>query len=136
MSQMILSQSMSKVKETFPLKSVSVVIGSKRKVAPMDITVVLVRHDKLKTSKVSLSEGATVKEALKASGFSLAAADRVAVWNVLVDADTLLKEGDRVEILPELTVDPKEARRLREEKNRKSDSPLMGGRNGSQHRLF
>ena len=38
---------------------------------------------------------------------------RVAVWGKSVDKTTLLKNGDRLEVLRPLLVDPKEARRLR-----------------------
>jgi len=38
---------------------------------------------------------------------------RVAVWGKSVDMNTLLKDGDRLEVLRPLLVDPKEARRLR-----------------------
>jgi putative ubiquitin-RnfH superfamily antitoxin RatB of RatAB toxin-antitoxin module len=38
---------------------------------------------------------------------------RVAVWGKPVDKNTLLKDGDRLEVLRPLLVDPKEARRLR-----------------------
>ena len=38
---------------------------------------------------------------------------RVAVWGKSVDKNTLLKDGDRLEVLRPLLVDPKEARRLR-----------------------
>ena len=102
----------------------------------MNIMVVLVRHDEMKSVNLSLSEGATIKDAVKAAGFSLASGDRVAVWNVLTEMDAPIKDGDRIEILPSLTVDPMTARRLREEKNRQRDVPLMGGRNGSKHRPF
>jgi putative ubiquitin-RnfH superfamily antitoxin RatB of RatAB toxin-antitoxin module len=38
---------------------------------------------------------------------------RVAVWGKSVDSNTVLKDGDRLEVLRPLLVDPKEARRLR-----------------------
>ena len=38
---------------------------------------------------------------------------RVAVWGKSVDSNTVLKNGDRLEVLRPLLVDPKEARRLR-----------------------
>ena len=38
---------------------------------------------------------------------------RVAVWGKSVDKNTVLKHGDRLEVLRPLLVDPKEARRLR-----------------------
>jgi putative ubiquitin-RnfH superfamily antitoxin RatB of RatAB toxin-antitoxin module len=38
---------------------------------------------------------------------------RAAVWGKPVDSNTVLKNGDRLEVLRPLLVDPKEARRLR-----------------------
>jgi putative ubiquitin-RnfH superfamily antitoxin RatB of RatAB toxin-antitoxin module len=63
--------------------------------------------------------GASVLDALKASGLAARhgheAIDAlvVAVWGKARPLDTALREGDRVELLRALTVDPKEARRQR-----------------------
>lgn len=67
---------------------------------------------------VCLPAGATVADALRASGMAerhaLNSDDlRVGVWSRVVEAQTLLRDRDRVEIYRPLTVDPKEARRLR-----------------------
>ena len=62
--------------------------------------------------------------------------ESVAVWNVLADPNAFVKEGDRIEILPELTVDPMTARRLREEKNSAPANALRQGRHGGKHRLI
>ena len=74
---------------------------------------------------LSLPAGSTVADAVHASGVlarhGLAAEGLEAgVWFKLVPVDTLLRERDRVEIYRLLTVDPKEARRLR---YRKRDKP-------------
>lgn len=67
---------------------------------------------------VCLPAGATVADALRASGLAprhaLQTEDlRVGVWSRVVEPGTPLRDRDRVEIYRPLTVDPKEARRLR-----------------------
>ena len=75
------------------------------------------------TVALSLPEGATLRTALEASGLlprhglSLETA-RVGVWCREKPLDTVLRERDRVEIYRPLTVDPKEARRLRYRRDR------------------
>ena len=64
-------------------------------------------------------------DALQASGVLLRHAGRMGrleagVWFKLVPTDTVLRDKDRVELYRPLTVDPKEARRLR---YRKRDKP-------------
>ncbi len=66
-----------------------------------------------------LPAGATVADALRASGWparlGVAALDglAVSVWNRAAALDARLREADRIELSRALTVDPKEARRLR-----------------------
>ncbi|MCE7031307.1 RnfH family protein [Lysobacter sp. GX 14042] len=62
---------------------------------------------------VELPEGATVADALRAAGWSTGVEGAVAVFGVVADAATVLHEGDRVELLRPLVVDPREARRRR-----------------------
>ncbi|MCH2240369.1 MAG: RnfH family protein [Aquabacterium sp.] len=67
---------------------------------------------------VTLSAGAaTVGQALQASGLlqehPRAASCALALWGRACGADALLRDGDRIEVLRELTADPKESRRLR-----------------------
>jgi putative ubiquitin-RnfH superfamily antitoxin RatB of RatAB toxin-antitoxin module len=67
---------------------------------------------------LSLPAGATVADALRESGVverhGLAWDGlRVGVWCKARELSTPLREGDRVELYRPLTVDPKEARRLR-----------------------
>ena len=68
---------------------------------------------------LSIDGDATVLDALQASGvlqrftqIDLATA-RLGVWGKPCDAGRLLRERDRVEIYRPLSVDPKEARRVR-----------------------
>ena len=72
-------------------------------------------------TRLRLPAGASVADALRASGVldrhPVLAADgaepRVGVWCRVAPLDTALRDQDRVELYRPLTVDPKEARRLR-----------------------
>lgn len=68
------------------------------------------RHE---TVRVDLPEGATVAEAIAAAGLTPGAHAGVAVYGDIAAADQRLRDGDRVELLRPLTIDPKEARRRR-----------------------
>ena len=69
--------------------------------------------------ELSLASGATVFDALRASGLlerhpAIQLSDqKVGVWGKLAAIDSPLRDGDRVELYRPLQVDPKEARRLR-----------------------
>lgn len=72
---------------------------------------------------LQLPEGTTLAQALQASGLL----DRHAltldglkagVWSLVKPLETVLRDADRVEIYRPLTVDPKEARRLRYKRQR------------------
>ena len=70
---------------------------------------------------VELPEGATVRDAVMAAGWGTdPEAVAYAVFGVRVEADALLRDGDRVELLRPLLADPKEARRQRIEDRRRS----------------
>jgi putative ubiquitin-RnfH superfamily antitoxin RatB of RatAB toxin-antitoxin module len=68
---------------------------------------------------VAVPEGATVRDAVRASGWPEAsrgqdvAALEVGIWGRRCTLDQALREGDRVEIYRPLLVDPKVARRER-----------------------
>jgi putative ubiquitin-RnfH superfamily antitoxin RatB of RatAB toxin-antitoxin module len=68
---------------------------------------------------LEVAAGATVGQALAASGMLARHPDidvrveRLGVWGRPATLDTLLREGDRVEIYRPLQVDPKEVRRRR-----------------------
>ncbi len=102
----------------------------------MHITVARLDKGCVDLKQLQLAEGATVAEAVQAAGWTVGNSQKLAIWNVFAQADAPLHDGDRVEILPPLTVDPMTARRLREEKNQKSENRLMRGRNGGKHRLI
>jgi len=66
---------------------------------------------------VELEEGATVAEAIRASGLLEEGGPIAgqAVFGVAVAAGARLRDGDRLELLRPLQMDPKEARRRRAE---------------------
>jgi len=73
---------------------------------------------------VELADEASVGEALLASGWTLDAEFiGLGVFGSAATPSTRLREGDRVELLRGLQVDPKQARRLRAER-----SPVAGQR--------
>lgn len=74
-------------------------------------------------TRLQLAEGATVADAVQASGVLErhavpAEGLKLGVWSKPRDAASLLRDRDRVEIYRPLTVDPKEARRLRYKRHR------------------
>ena len=85
---------------------------------------------------LELPDASTVHDALRASGLlerygRLIHAVRCGVWGRRCDLAHVLRDGDRVEIYRGLTVDPKEARRLRYDKDkrqRKEKRPAGAGR--------
>ena len=62
---------------------------------------------------VELAEGATLAEAVAASGIAAEGVAGYAVFGLRADPAQALREGDRVELLAALQADPKEARRRR-----------------------
>ena len=96
----------------------------------MRVEIVYAVRDAADVVTVQLPAGATVRDAITASGI----ADRhpgiklstVGVCGKRVSADTRLAEGDRVEIYRPLLLDPKERRRQRAAKRHKGGD--KGGR--------
>lgn len=62
---------------------------------------------------LQLADGATVAEALAACGLPLAGISGQAIFGEAATPATVLRDGDRLELLRALLVDPKEARRRR-----------------------
>ena len=70
---------------------------------------------------LSLPQGSTVADALRESGMATrhdTSQLAVGVWGVLAAPSDGLRDRDRVELYRPLQVDPKEARRLRQQKQR------------------
>ena len=102
----------------------------------MHILVTRLDRDGVQIKNLEVEDGVSLGQVVAEAGWTLGNNQRLAVWNVLADPDTQAREGDRIEILPELAVDPMTARRLREEKNQKPENQLIHGRNGGKHRLL
>ncbi len=85
--------------------------------ADLAIEVVFALPDEQRLASVSLPDGATVQDAIDASGLVTRFPDesidsmQVGVWGRVVDREHALKDGDRVEIYRPLLLDPREARR-------------------------
>lgn len=80
----------------------------------MKIQVIAAWPDSYKLVHVELDEGATVADAVRASGMDgLAGFSGYAVFGQRASSAARLQEGDRVELLRPLLLDPKEARRRR-----------------------
>lgn len=74
------------------------------------VEVVQARPDGAEVVAVRLADGATVRDALAASGLK---GNQAGIFGRRVTMDTRLADGDRVEIYRPLKLDPKEARRAR-----------------------
>ena len=74
------------------------------------VEVVHARPDGVEVVEIRLPEGATVRDALAASGLK---GVQVGIFGKRVKMDARLADGDRVEIYRPLAMDPKETRRRR-----------------------
>lgn len=86
--------------------------------SPLHIEVVYALAGEQDLVALALSEGASVQQAVDASGLvrrhGLSSANLVlGIGGTRVAPGQRLRDGDRVEILRKLAADPKEARRLR-----------------------
>ena len=85
----------------------------------MRVQVVLAWPHRHLEREVGLEEGATVADAVRAAGLgNQAEVAGHAVFGIAVDPCTPLRDGDRVELLRPLQLDPKEARRRRAQRQR------------------
>ncbi|WP_058533045.1 RnfH family protein [Legionella saoudiensis] len=84
--------------------------------------VYITREQQTVHQRLELPPGATVADALHASGIHQSHPETkdmpVGIYAKQVALDTMLKEGDRVEIYRPLTVDPKENRRQKARLNK------------------
>jgi len=85
--------------------------------ATITVDVVLARPQRQVIRRVRLPAGSTVVDALAASGlaeeFRKLDSGRVGIYGKAVPADSVLRDGDRVEIYRPLRADPKDLRRMR-----------------------
>lgn len=85
----------------------------------LEIEVAYAKPDQQVIVALKMSEGATVEQAISASGLleRFPEIDRTAIkagiFGSVCELDQMLKQGDRVEIYRPLLRDPKEARRQR-----------------------
>lgn len=79
----------------------------------MKVEVALARAQGCRLETVELAAGATVADALAASGLEEADFAAVAVFGDIVPRHRTLRDGDRVDLLPALVADPIAARRQR-----------------------
>ena len=86
----------------------------------MIVEVARATRDGAATASVEVAEGATVAEAISASVFRHSAHAAVAIYGEVVAPDRPLVDGDRVELLSSLVVDPKTARLNRAADSRQS----------------
>jgi putative ubiquitin-RnfH superfamily antitoxin RatB of RatAB toxin-antitoxin module len=83
------------------------------------VEVVYACRERQKVARVSLREGATLREAVELSGLLREfpeidlGKNKLGIWNKLAKADAVLRDRDRVEIYRPLIADPKEVRRQR-----------------------
>lgn len=96
----------------------------------MKVTVVYARDGAQHVLAVDLPPGATVRQAIDASGL-LALEPQlepgsfsVGVWNRSAGLDDALADGDRIEVYRPLLLDPKEARRLRADARRRRQTKV------------
>jgi len=93
--------------------------------AKIAVEVVYALPEKQYLQRVNLEEGATVEEAIRASGLLELRSDidlaknKVGVYSRPVKLADAVRDGDRVEIYRPLIADPKELRRQRAEKSGK-----------------
>ncbi len=92
--------------------------------AHIDVEVVYALPAQQPLLRVQLDEGATVEEAIRASGVLAAfpeidlARNKVGIFSKLVKLDEKVRDRDRVEIYRPLIADPKEVRRKRAEEGK------------------
>ncbi|MCS2146916.1 RnfH family protein [Scandinavium manionii] len=91
--------------------------------AKLTVEVVYALPEKQYLHKVSLEEGATVEQAIVASGLMRLrpeidlTSNKVGIWSRAVKLQDAVHDGDRVEIYRPLIADPKALRRQRAEKS-------------------
>ena len=106
--------------------------------AMVHVSICYARPDVLFLKDVDVPAGTTVLAAIQSSGLTEACREvdpttlRVGIYGKLKTLDTVVREGDRVEVYRALTADPKTARRKRVQKTRRSGQPegqkwLRGG---------
>lgn len=92
--------------------------------APINVEVIYALPDAQPLMQAQVHEGATVEDAIRASGVLEAfpvidlAKNKVGIFSKLVKLDEVVRDKDRVEIYRPLIADPKEVRRKRAEEGK------------------
>jgi putative ubiquitin-RnfH superfamily antitoxin RatB of RatAB toxin-antitoxin module len=99
----------------------------------LTIEVAFAIREEQRLIEIEVAAGTSAADAVAQSavlqGFDVDRATlRLGIWGNPVDDDYTLREGDRLEIYRPLTIEPKEARRLRAVR----DSARVPGRGGSR----
>lgn len=81
------------------------------------VEVVLALPRRSHAVRLQVADGCTARQVAVESGLPLEGIDGYAVYGKRVGADALLRDGDRLELLRPLQMDPKEARRRRAARN-------------------
>ena len=79
----------------------------------MKVELVFATAEGSSSEELEVPEGSTVDQAVAASRFASTTAAALAIFGQVATADRVLEDGDRIELLRELLVDPKDARRSR-----------------------
>ena len=79
----------------------------------MKVEVVYAAAEAVGAETLDLPDGARLGDAVQASRFAATPAAAYAVFGKIATAQRVLEDGDRIELLRELVVEPKDARRLR-----------------------
>ncbi len=79
----------------------------------IEVEVLLALPRQCRSVRLQLAAGSTAAAAAAASGLPLEGIEGYAVFGERVQADAPLRDGDRLELLRPLLLDPKEARRRR-----------------------
>lgn len=85
----------------------------------MKVELVMAWPRRYQALSLDLPENATLQQALEKAGAGWAQVENVdgyAVFGINAEASTVLHEGDRIELLRPLQIDPKDARRRRASK--------------------
>lgn len=86
----------------------------------MKIEVVMAWPRRHEAVVVELPENATLVQAVEKAGLPVGGdVTGYAIFGINAEATTLLRDGDRVELLRALQIDPKDARRRRASKTRR-----------------
>ncbi len=94
-------------------------------VAPLSVEIAFgPRAGHVQRVTLTLAAGSTVAQAIARSGWTDLPADlRVGIWGRACALTETVRDRDRVEIYRPLTVDPKEARRLRYRSHKAAKAP-------------